>query len=89
MAIRIIKHFGLKPQLLKLIEECFELIIAILRYLITGKGYANLLEEMADVQLVSDQIIAHFNESEYIYNMKHYKKERTLKYIESLKKQKT
>lgn len=47
----IFDHYGEENQLNKFIEECSELIIAISR-----KDKVNILEEIADVQVLIDQL---------------------------------
>lgn len=54
---KIANHFGLEPQMRQLIEEMAELTQVICKHF---RGYdveQNLIEEMADVKLVLDQII--------------------------------
>lgn len=48
----IFEHYGEENQLNKLIEECSELIRAISR-----KDNVNILEEIADVQVLIDQFV--------------------------------
>lgn len=48
----IFDHYGEENQLNKLIEECSELIRAISR-----KDKVNILEEVADVQVLIDQFV--------------------------------
>lgn len=46
----ILKHYGLKAQKQQFIQELAELIVAL-----TKKDLDNLIEEMADVQVMIDQ----------------------------------
>lgn len=46
----ILKHYGLKAQKQQFIQELAELIVAL-----TKKDIDNLIEEMADVQVMIDQ----------------------------------
>lgn len=48
--IAILKHYGLKAQKQQFIQELAELIVAL-----TKKDIDNLIEEMADVQVMIDQ----------------------------------
>lgn len=53
----IYKHYGADAQLGKLEEECLELALAIKhRNRFEYSGYANLLEEIADVENLIEQI---------------------------------
>lgn len=57
---KIADHYGLKHQLWKTIEELWELIVAILAYLILGKTerrLAHIVEEATDVLLMVNQIL--------------------------------
>ena len=59
------KFWGLEKQLRMVQEECAELILAVSYYLRDRKGgHENLIEELADVRLITDQIIHHFGEHE-------------------------
>lgn len=48
--IAILKHYGLKAQKQQFIQELAELIVAL-----TKNNINNLIEEMADVQVMIDQ----------------------------------
>lgn len=55
----IAEHFGRKEELRKLREECLELAEAVDDYLREGdtpETYAHLIEEMADVGIVTDNL---------------------------------
>lgn len=52
---KIINHYGYNHQKIKLVEECSELIRAI-----ATEDEQNMLEEMADVSVVIDEITYHF-----------------------------
>ena len=58
----IIAHYGVDKQLDMLVEECAELIQAIQKYKRykdipgEGKAFDNLIEEIADVENIIDQI---------------------------------
>jgi len=57
--------WGLEKQLRMVQEECSELILAVSHYLRGRKGsHENLIEELADVRLITDQIIHHFGKHE-------------------------
>jgi len=57
--------WGLEKQLRAVQEECAELILAVSHYLRSRKtGHENLIEELADVRLITDQIIHHFGKHE-------------------------
>jgi len=73
MTSQIIHHFGRKNQLKKLIEEMQELEEAI-----ESKKYSDIYEEMADVQILLDQLKVSLVDKIYIKKIK-----RTLGRIES------
>lgn len=59
----IVKHYG-NAQLDVVVEECAELIQAITkckRYGCTGKQRENLIEEMADVLVIIDELALIYN----------------------------
>lgn len=73
----IFDHYGKDAQLNKLVEECSELIRAIVR-----KDRANILEELADVQVFIDQLsIAYPELDNCIEQTKFNKVERQIKRI--------
>lgn len=73
----IFDHYGKEAQLNQLIEECLELIRAIIR-----KDRANILEELADVQVLIDQLsIAYPEFDDCIEQTKFNKVERQIKRI--------
>lgn len=84
----IISYYGIRMQLFKLIEELNEAQAEVIKML-SGKKDASvscLIEELADVALMTDQIVEHygmtaeFNE-DYLYKLK-----RTLKRIDEEKR---
>jgi phosphoribosyl-ATP pyrophosphohydrolase len=71
------EHYGKETQLNQLIEECSELIRAIIR-----KDRANILEELADVQVLIDQLsIAYPEFDDCIDPLKMHKVDRQLRRI--------
>ena len=53
-------HYGEKRQLWKLVEEAWELLVAVLVVCIFGKTKKRvdaMVSEMADVQIVSEQVL--------------------------------
>ena len=54
----IADHYGKDHQLLKFAEECGELQTAIARFILNPneKNYENLIEEMADVRTMAQQV---------------------------------
>lgn len=73
----IFDHYGEENQLNKLIEECSELIRAISR-----KDKVNILEEVADVQVLIDQFVIKYPKFDNsIKLLKAYKVERQIKRI--------
>ena len=58
------KYYGPDKQLIKLQEECGELVAAISRYMNnpTTVGFLNVIEETVDVKIVSEQFFEnHYN----------------------------
>lgn len=78
---RILNHFGIETQKLKLQEECAELIRAIAR-----KDEENMIEEIADVSLLIDQFRIYNRNIGKIEEIKNAKAERTLKRISEERK---
>lgn len=73
----IFDHYGEENQLNKLVEECSELIRAIIR-----KDRTNILEELADVHVLIDQLsIAYPEFDDCIEQIKFNKVERQIKRI--------
>lgn len=73
----IFDHYGKDAQLNKLVEECSELIRAIIR-----KDRTNILEELADVHVLIDQLsIAYPEFDDCIEQIKFNKVERQIKRI--------
>ena len=62
----IIEHYGTEHQLVKLAEEAGELVQASLKYVDKPSTLtlANLIEEMADVALLTEQVKIMFNISD-------------------------
>lgn len=82
----ILDHYGFDAQLEILIEECAELIQAVQKFKRYGYSidsadyYLNLMEELADVGVMADQIILAVGESTVI-EIAEKKVERQLKRI--------
>ena len=82
---KIINHYGLRMQLFKLIEELTEAQTEVIKML-TGKPDADvdhMIEELADVALLTDQITEFYNKILYFMNTYNYKQDRTLKRIDA------
>ena len=56
---RISNHYGLQNQLLKLVEECSEFTQAFAKHTFkpTVQNFDHLLEELADVSLVTAEVL--------------------------------
>lgn len=79
----IADHYGTLGQLNKAIEECQELIAAIVGYLENRESRAHIAEEIADVKVMLTQI-EYLLHSEYeVEGMMRYKVDRQLKRIEA------
>lgn len=61
MITKIANHFGLENQKLKTIEECSELITAISR-----NEVGNIIEEIADVYIMLQQLIYLYDSEEEV-----------------------
>ena len=80
-----LNFWGEEEQLKVVQEECAELIVAISHYLRNRKGSRdNVIEELADVKLITDQMIRHFGEHE-VMNVFDAKSDRTAKKLEKYK----
>lgn len=84
---KIINHFGINHQLIKLAEECSELTQAALKYrdksLLDNSTdlYENLVEEIADVEILIAQIKSRIINENQIKEKIEYKLNRTLERI--------
>lgn len=74
---KIFSHYGYNNQRKKLIEECSELIRAIIR-----DDDENFVEELADVAILIEQILNHFEKyKEKFEKVKEYKINRQIERI--------
>lgn len=85
--LKIINHFGLRNQLKKFNEECYELIEAINEYEDDNARNGtkeNIIEEMADVMVLLRQFQEYYNITDIDIAFKMlYKTNRTIERIES------
>lgn len=51
-----VKHYGKLSQLIKAMEECGELIRALARWTTGHADFANVCEEIADVEIMLEQV---------------------------------
>lgn len=79
---KIAEYHGLTSQKEKLIEEAAELIVAI-----THGNLRNTIEEIADVQILIDQIIYLLDIGREVWNEREYKIQRHLLQIEKEEEQ--
>ena len=80
----IIDYYGIENQKLKLCEECAEVIQAILK----GNEQA-IWDEIADVEVIIDQLVMKYDVDDFVRSRKKYKIARQLARIrESLRKRK-
>ena len=87
-AAKIIAHYGVQHQLVKLCEECAELIQAVCKSLDNGSAdniTEDMIEEMADVQIMLMQFRRILPNYWYdrLYEIQRQKLDRQLKRIES------
>lgn len=88
--LEILKHYGREKQSRMLVEECGELIVAIsklrrngkslnIRYKVPSEEFNNLIEELADVENLIDQIKMDYDMiNEGVKRVKEYKVNREL-----------
>ena len=95
--LKIINNYGVNNQLRKFNEECFELIEAIFQYEEqkrvcdiccnnehSDRELEHVIEEMADVQVVLDQLQHYFGiEDKDIWDVMKFKIDRQLKRMEA------
>ena len=79
-----LNEWGVKKQLIKLIEELSELTQAITKHL-NELGNANIAEEIADVRIVTEQIVIALDLGDEIYK---HKNEKLLRLYNKLTKKK-
>lgn len=77
----IAHHYGLESQLNQTTEECGELITAINKFKRYG-DVEHLIEEMADVEVMLDQLKYLLKCEDSIHDIKEYKINRQLKRID-------
>lgn len=83
---RILNHYGIDKQLEKLAEECLELVAVIRKERIElnkSRFLRRLSDEIADVEVVTEQIKLHYGAHNVIDRIKDHKVERTLFEIET------
>jgi hypothetical protein len=73
---KIARYFGYERQEKKLLEELSELSCALYH-----DSFINILEELADVELMLEQVIYLLGKQEEIERIKSYKVNRTLRMI--------
>ena len=74
----ILKRYGITEQVAKLKEEAYELIEAADGYINGTDSKAHFLEEMADVEVMLDQMKLHFNAQDKVDEIKRFKVKRQL-----------
>lgn len=79
---KILHHYGITEQVSKLKEECRELIEAADGYINGTDSKAHFLEEIADVLVMIEQMIMHFNAQDKVDEIKRFKVKRQLGRIE-------
>lgn len=87
---QIMNHYGLNSQLFKMIEELNEAQAEVVKVLAGKKDadIAHLVEELADVALMTDQILDFYERREDFDIFYQYKLHRTLNRIEAAKRNK-
>ena len=74
----ILNHYGITEQVSRLKEEAYELIEAADGYINGTDSKAHFLEEIADVEVMLDQMIMHFNAQDKVDEIKRFKVKRQL-----------
>lgn len=74
----ILNHYGITEQVAKLKEEAYELIEASDGYINGTDSKAHFLEEIADVLVMIEQMIMHFNAQDKVDEIKRFKVKRQL-----------
>lgn len=69
----ILKRYGITEQVAKLKEEAYELIEASDGYINGTDSKAHFLEEMADVEVMIEQMKLHFNAQDKVDEIKRFK----------------
>lgn len=77
----IFEHYGEEPQKLQLIQEMAELAVAL-----TKNNLENIIEEMADVQIMLDQFCSCVGYGDKVIEIQQQKINRQLKRIKEEKK---
>ena len=80
--VHSLKRYGITEQVAKLKEECRELIEASDGYINGTDSKAHFLEEIADVLVMIEQMIMHFNAQDKVDEIKRFKVKRQLGRIE-------
>lgn len=61
-----IEKWGIEAQLWMVVEECSELLNAIAKYKRGRWGQSAILEELADVSIMDEQMSCYFSEADFI-----------------------
>lgn len=61
VAEKSLRYYGFIEQYHKTVEECGELVTALMHYHFEKCGYKKVLEEIADVYIMCEQMIMHFD----------------------------
>lgn len=75
-----ISKWGIDAQLLMVVEECSELLNAIAKYKRGREKESAIIEELADVSIMVDQMSLYFGKSEF-YRIKEEKLQRLYKRV--------
>lgn len=78
---QIIEKWGIRAQFWMVVEECSELLNAIAKYKRGREVQSAILEELADVSIMIEQIACYFGEAEFI-SIKEAKLQRLLKRVQ-------
>lgn len=81
----ILDHYGIEHQKAKTIEELAELIVALQKNLLTDTEEltSEILEEIADIQIMILQLLSHKGEYSKVYEIMDYKLNRQIERIKA------
>ena len=79
-----IKTFGAKHQIVKAVEELSELVTALARYSLGEGDLDNIAEEIADVEVMCEQLTMIFKNLRQVLKIKEQKTERLRRMLASV-----
>ena len=77
----IYEHYGMEKQIVKLYEEIGEVMIELSKYWLYNGNKAAIAEEIADVEMMFDQIVQALGIGKSVETMKNMKADRQIERI--------